>query len=380
MRLAAIFLSSTFLAACNVNSFLATEKQRDAIDLLLAEAQYEYDKGRFNDALTLANEAYVIDPTFEQTNVQLGFIYLGRSGVDIFSLSKNIINESDGEQTTGEETNSLFTTLSSVIGVDATEIDALSTEKTNSLSGIDIYLPKTASEARASESQVISDIDLAVQFLCPFVDETAKLVGDAELEDPRHAADVCAATTAPRYFDAKANFAWGLAHLGEAVAFYSVLFYTDPGESTANLLRGVNSLDANTEDTSAYLASINALTETVEAIFPTSSEEAASDSMLNAMFNNLETTSLAFGAAGAPRSFTKSIDKAITGVKNTSSEITNTAENSKALKAKLTKGLSRKLETQIESLGAGADIEELADICDQYSQINENAPLPDNCP
>ena len=364
------------LTACNINSVLVTEDQENAIDQLLAEAQYEYDKGEFDAALAKAEKAHAIDTSYEASNVQLSYIYLAKSGIDIFNFAKKIIEQEKDEGT--DKASQLFTTLSSVVGIDSNELSYLTSDETRTLAGVDISLPKSATEARVSASEIVANINKAISFLCPFVNDEAKLEGTSEdsLNDERHT--LCDSTEQPRGQSGKANFAWGLAHLGEALAFYSVLFFQEEGQADSNLERGVAGL-ALIDTPSEYANQISALDDTIDAIFPTDAE-ASANSMLNAMFNNLEATNRGFGAAGAPDSFTSSISKAIVDIQSKTEQLNSSVANSKALKSKLTKGLSKKLAKQIDDLPEGGSPEEVAEICSAFEEINEGATsLPSRC-
>ena len=288
MKLLELGICAGVLAGCNVNTALITEKQEKAIDQLLAEAQYDYDKGNYDEALEKAEEALAIDDRFEATNIQLSYIYLAKSGIDIFNFATKIIDQKKNEGS--DKASQLFTTLSAVVGIDSQQLEYLSRDESRTLSGVTIALPKSAPEARVSPSEIIGNINKAITHLCPFVDDSAKLQGDDALSDDRHSA--CASTTADRGQAGKANFAWGLAHLGEALAFYSVLFFQEDGQTNSNLERGVAGL-AEINTPSEYAAQITALDATIDAIFPTDPVESA-DSMLNAMFTNLEATSRGF--------------------------------------------------------------------------------------
>lgn len=360
------------IASCNANALLTTEKQKKAIDQLLAEAQYDYDKGDFDGALEKAEEALAIDENYEATNVQLSYIFLAKSGIDIFNFAKKIVDQEKSEGS--DKASQLFTTLSAVVGIDSTELSYLTTDQTRSLAGVDVNLPKSADEARSSQSEVVTNINRALSYLCPFVNDEAKLLGEGEssLSDERHSD--CEATGEPRAQSGSANFAWGLGHLGEALAFYSVLFFQEDGQTDSNLERGVAGLSQINNPTE-YAQQITALDDTIDAIFPTD-PQASANSMLNAMFNNLEATNRGFGAAGAPDGFTKSISKAIEDIKSKAEQLNSSVANSKALKSKLTKGLSKKLSQQIEEQSASASDEEIAEMCEAFENINEGAAQP----
>ncbi len=352
--------------ACNFNEVLVTSDQKEAIDQILNEAQYEFDKGRYDDALKMALKAYAKNPNYEDSSILIGYIYLSRAGLDIFSLSKGIIEEKDSKET--NKTASLFTTLAKIIGIDQTELSYLTQEDTAQVAKVEVYLPVLASEARESASSVITNINQAISYFCPFVESEARLDTDS-----RHTGDACPPSQLPLKKAGKSDFGLALAHLGEAIAFYSVLFYRDEGASEANIQRSVKALESRTSDVAAYSADIAALSSAIDAIFPTSGEDEA-DSMLSAMFDNLQITNQAFEAAGVPEDVSASISSVINDLKTGTQE---SAKNTQKLKAKLTKKISQDLSKQVEKINASE--EELQAICDNLSSISD-LPLPDNCP
>lgn len=361
-----IFTVWLLMTACNVNQVLVTSDQEESISGLLDQAKYEYDKGNYDEALSLAETAYDKNPAYESSSILLGYIYLSRAGLDIFSLSKGIIAEKDSNDT--NKTTSLFTSLANIIGIDQTELSYLTQDDTSQVANIDIYLPLLATEARDSESLVIENLNTAISYFCPFVDADARLETDS-----RHSEESCPPSTLPLKKAGQSDFGLALAHLGEAVAFYSVLFYTDDGETIPNLQRSVKALESRTSDVAAYSSDIATLSLAVDNIFPTSGDD-ESNSMLNAMFDNLQTTNNALGAAGVPDDISAAIGNVIEDLQEGTN---NGIKNTQKLKAKLTKKLSEDLSNQVESIEATD--EELAEICENLDTISDLS-LPDNCP
>ena len=175
-----LLILTFLLGGCDfsLTQYLATEEQKSTIEQLLLESEYEYDKGNYDDALSVAMEAYNINPDNEETSVQIGYIYLSKSGLDGFNLAEKLIEDNKENEGAGNtnKTASLFSNIAEVIGVDETEIELLSSgTQTSSGTGIIIYQPETASTARTSGSSIISNINLAIQYFCPFVSEESKL-------------------------------------------------------------------------------------------------------------------------------------------------------------------------------------------------------------
>ncbi|SMF66826.1 hypothetical protein [Pseudobacteriovorax antillogorgiicola] len=378
-RLLTLASCSFLISACDTNftQYLATTDQQESIEQQLIEAQYEYDKGNYDDALSAALDALAVNPNDEESSVTVGYIYLSKAGLDAFSLASRLIDNGESNQNTDNKTASLFSTIADVIGVTNTELQTLTTE-TQEVAGVSIYIPDTAGNVRETEeSQIVANFNNAIEYICPFVDESAKLLDGDDANDERHNETNCPPTAYERNFKGKANFALALAHLGEAITFYSVLFYTDADQTNPNIERAVEGIGDSTNNASAYLTQIDALSTAIDGIFPTGTD----DSMINAVFNNLEVTSRAFGAiAGLPDDVTKSITDAITDVKEKASTISGANANATAMKQKLTNDLSKKLARQIESLPAGSA--EIDDICTQFEEITDgdsSVRTPDEC-
>lgn len=378
LRMAPFFLLVPLTTSCdsNITQYLATEDEKNSMEQLIMESQYEYDQGNFDDALEVAQKAYNRNPASEEANIQLGYIYLAKGGLDIFSLASGLIEESESSAG-GDSTANLFATIGSVIGLTDTEIQLL-TSGESTLSDITVYNPSTVEEARNAGSSIVDNLNNSIQYLCPFVDESAKLLDDGSLTDSRHDATNCPPSEQTRTLSAKSNFGFALAHLGEAVAFYSVLFYADEGQEVSNLQRQVNAIGATAStNTAQYISDLQSLTTTIDAVFPTDTD--ADGSMLNAVFNNLEVTSRSFAAvAGLPSDVTSSVTSAITNVKSKTSEVSSATSNSSAMKESFTKDIAKTLTTQINSSTAtGSDLES---ICDSFTEITEGATKPSKCP
>jgi hypothetical protein len=180
-----------------------------------------------------------------------------------------------------------------------------------------------------------------------------------------------------------------LAHLGEAIAFYSVVLYDDKGTnakgvSGPNIQRVSSSLDQT--NVSKFLTDLTALSSAINKIFPTATADAA-DSMLNAMFNNLKVTSLAFAAmGGVPDSVTKSIDDSITNLEAKVSKVSTTtdkgatsdaAKQNAAIRNALTTSVATDLSKKIANLPTGQQTQ----ACELFRSINSDpAKKPSGCP
>jgi hypothetical protein len=137
---------------------------------------------------------------------------------------------------------------------------------------------------------------------------------------------------------------------------------------------------------SKFLTELTALTNAINAIFPTG-DAAAADSMLNAMFNDMKITSLSFAAmGGVPDSVTKSIDDSITNLEDKIAKISSTtdsgatsvaAKQNAAVRNVLTTQLADQLDNKIAALPA----EQKTQACELYKSINSDpAKKPAGCP
>lgn len=388
-RIALALGSAWLLTACgstNFNAFFTSEEQKKAQDQLRIQAQYEYDQGNNDKALEITADILRLNPYEEKTLILRSYAYLSKAGLDAFSLSKNLMDQADNKdtsETTGDATSDNLNQLASVIGLSDADFNELGTE--NNSTSTTLYYPKTRTEARASLSEIVSNIGAAVETLCPIIQAGAPK--DAT-KDPRHN---CEASPMELQGRAQSHFAWALAHLGEAIAFYSVVLYDDGAVGAdgkplgANLQRVSSSLNPN-GDVSTFLTELTALTNAINAIFPTGDAEAA-DSMLNAMFNDMKITSLSFAAmGGVPDSVTKSIDESITNLEAKIAKISSTTDSgatSDAAKqnAAVRNALTTQMADQLDNKIAGLEPTQKSQACELFKSINSDpAKKPTGCP
>lgn len=355
----------------SITQLLVTEDQKDSVEQLLVESKYAFDKGNYDDALSAALKAYGINPNDEETAISLGNIYLAKGGLDGLTLAKRLMeNQVDASSNPdADNTSLLFDTISGIVGINETEM--LNIADIDESTGVTLYFPNTATEARASASETIQNINLAISYLCPFVDDSAKTTVNSTIVDSRHD---CQGTTSVRNSPSRAHLTFALAHLAEAMAFYSVLFFKSEGEEIPNIERLADSLSTQTSDPVAYANGILSLANAVTQIFPEGAN--ATDSMLSAMFDDIEATNRSLSAiAGLPAEFTDSITNAVSNVREDLNENSTPAENSNAMKQSLTIKMTNKLFAQIESLGDAAT----PGICNNYRSITVSGVEPANC-
>lgn len=387
----------------NINSFFVAKGQKEAIDYLRFKSQAAYDKGDYEEALGFAKTAYDFNPSSEDTSVLLGYIHLSLAGIDTFQLARNMINLSKGVSCSAAATPtptptptptsaaapssaaSTLSSLSCVIGMDENELSVLVLDgnKTKTATGTEVLgdstlatfkslpvkLPKNATDARLSASKTVANIASAITYICPFVNDAAKAAGDI-----RHSAANCPPSTEIRRNGGKAHFLWSIAHLGEAIAFNSIVLYGPSG--TPNIINRATAMSATGASAlgiSAFLATIVEFSNVMEVILPST----GTDSMLNAMFNDLNATAGGFGQiAGIPDSVTKSIKDSIAALQATVTKGGDAASqaknNNSALKAQFTATAAKTLDTKITALAA-ADPAKFAaqktEICAAYKTI-----------
>lgn len=391
-KLSAILGTAALLSACgtNFNQLLVDKEQKEAVDQLVKEAQYEYDKGNFDKALSLTDKALGVNPYGENALVLSSYIYLSKSGLDGFNLSKTLIKNSEststtasGKAKTGDKTTDNFNTFKEVMNIQESDYPKMAEEDSiaTSTGDLTVYYPKTATEARAGGSTTLSYLNAAISTLCPVIDPSANYEEDT---DARHD---CQRSPYALQSRARSNFAWALSHLGEAITFYAVLLFDSDADGTPNIQEAIPA-QGEALSTSQLLTRFLQLNTAISTIFPTDEEDAA-DSMLNGLFANLKTTASSLGAIpGIPDDVTKSVNDSISDLDQKINAIgtagnTNPAENAatqnEAVKNALTTGMSSQLKTTIEQRSDELSPEEQTKACCVYRSINSTAEKPSTC-
>lgn len=369
-------------------SYIAEPTYSDNAVDLLSKARTHYDKGRYDDALTAAERAKELNPESEAIAVVLSSIHMAKAGIDSFQLVERMILNNSGESLIATNAASNLSSLSSLLGISSSEFSNLTLENnekdgvrgdpdTGLFKDLPVLLPKSAPDARATGGDTIYHIDQAIMALCPFVDESVKIIGEAG--DIRHNSEECSSLNKQEY-QGKSHFNWAFSHLTEAILFHSVVLYSPSGDE-ANLQKRADILD-NTDEvqsTSEYIAALNELVVVTDIILPTSIEETES-SMLLAMFNDLDAASRGLASLpGIPESITSGIIGSLEELKNQRSQIEgqSTGENdsSKALKGQLTESLSQEIGSQIKTKFETENLsdEEKEDICLAYDGISSES-------
>ncbi|MBQ47881.1 MAG: hypothetical protein CMP10_10530 [Zetaproteobacteria bacterium] len=383
------FVLLSFIASCssetNLFRYISIHDQKQGADLLISEAEHLYDKGKYQDALTLADQAKDYDPTSEKVAVVLGYIHLSLAGLDTFAMAKNA---SSGSSLTLAD-NTGLDGMASLIGLTEADYEAITLPNNEVTVGADtvkgapttgpfvdypVLLPKTAPEARLSAAKSVYHAALAVKAICPFVDEIVKVL-ETGVEDPRHTVDVCEPIEGTKFLKAKSHYLWSLAHLTEAIVFNKVVLYNPSGEGT-NLVRRSDAL-ANVTGIADYINGMKELSTAVDVILPTEAT-ATKNSMLTALFNDMEAATRGFSSIpGIPPSLTKSITDSMADINAQKAKLggaNDASTNAGGMKGQLTKGLSTSLQAQITARNAASPMSaaEKTEVCDSYSSISSD--------
>jgi tetratricopeptide (TPR) repeat protein len=392
--LLAIGLTSmtTACGSFNFNEMLAGKDEKESFDRLVQEAQYEYDKGRYDNALRLSDKALALNPNSEAPTILKSYVYLSKAGLDAINISRTLIVANEKDKTavpaasdpakTGDTTADNFNTLKTVLNLSETDYTAMSSGVENIGSpALPVYLPLSAGNARLGNSESLAYMNDAVETLCPLILENANPEDD---KDTRHD---CAKNAFAGAQKGRANFGWALAHLGEAITFYSVILYDSTGTGIPNLQAAIPKGELTAANASSFITTVNGLNKALNAIFPTDPIESAA-SMLNGLFGDLKTASTALSAIpGVPTEVSDSVQKSIkdldakiAAITATSAATTEASAQNEALKNSLTKGLATTMESKIESSEfTNLPQNDQDKACCVYRSMNATAARPTTC-
>jgi hypothetical protein len=374
----------------------APNTQHDA-GALLSRSRIRLDAGDYEGALRDAEASLTLAPDCGACAVQVGYCHLGVAGLDMFQLARKLIEKNEASDESGAELASTegsnasgqLTSLASLVGLGPDDYEAITLpgNRLGELEGapasgpfrdLPVYLPKNSAEARASDSPTLYHIARAAFVLCPFMPASVKILGDQP--DMRHAAESCQADEEIDKAGSNALFVWAVAHLVEAIAFHQVVLYTQDGV-TPNLQKRAAILESRSEIPSLteYVKAVKDLAAVVDIILPTDAS-AARASMLTAMFNDLQTVSLAFqNMAAVPADVSKGIVDAIAELQGQKDKIGSAGGSAEgkdqgavAFKDQLTEGMATELKKQISSKIDSGQLndQERTDLCSAYRQIS----------
>lgn len=383
---------TTACGSFNLNEILASKEEKESFDHLVQEAQYEYDKGRYDNALRLSDKALALNPNSEAPTILKSYVYLSKAGLDAINISKTLIvaNEKEKDTTTvatdetktGDTTTDNFNTLKTVLNLSTDDYTAMSSGVENiGDPALPVYLPLSADNARLGSSESLAYMNDAVETLCPLI------LANANPEDDKDSRHNCTKNAFASDQKGRANFGWALAHLGEAITFYSVILFDSTGTGIPNLQAAIPKGELTAANAGAFITTVNGLNKALNAIFPTDPIESAA-SMLNGLFADLKTTSTALSAIpGVPTEVSDSVQKSIkdldakiAAITATSAATTEASAQNEALKNSLTKGLATTMESKIQSAEfTNLSPENQTKACCVYRSMNAAATRPTTC-
>lgn len=377
----------------------------------LSRSEILFDAGDYQGALDAAEAAFALAPEQGRIATQLGYTHLGVAGLDLFHLARRMIEkQAEKKASTGHEANDLplvaegstststaeqMAAMADLVGLTADDYAAITLpgNRLGSLEGapasgpftaLPVLLPKTAPEARDSESATLGHIAAAVRVLCPFMEAHLKIQGDHRYND-----ESCAGEgegeegSRASVQDGKALFVWAIAHLVEALAFHQVVLYQPEG-GTPYLIKRSEALKEISQQGSilAYVTAIQELAAVMDIVMPTA-PEAARTSMLGAMFNDLEVVTRTFQSmAGIPPSLSGGIVGSLEQLKGQREKLETRPgqtegqdKNSVVLKDQLTAGLGKELKEQITKKSEAGELSaaEKSEVCAAYQSISSEA-------
>ena len=373
-----VFTGLYFLSSCNgtsLNSVFLTDDELSTNEQLSESKQY-YDEGDFDKAEEIALKVYNSNINKENAAILLSYINLSQAGFDPFALSKNIMSSSENDDSIDTEsgTSDGLLSMSEILNLQDSDYLAMS-ESEDNLGQYKIYIPNNDLDAiRANPELAIYHVNRAISFICPYMDTEVKLDGELGVDlDSRHITTEC--NKEENIASIKGHFAWSLAHLAEALVFYSLTMYSSEG-----LKPNITSYAENiqNEPPSQFVQSIGTLSSVIENVFPDSNGE----TMSGALFNDLETVNSTIGYMGntLPSSLRNGLKKVTASISTSLDkiqDINSGANASGEIRDALTKGISKQLSKAIESKGLTGD--DLSNACSALEGINSTAKLPSSC-
>lgn len=402
-RLAGVsqILGLLILVSCssstNVMGLIAKpQAQRDA-GALLSRSKILMDQGQYAEALDLAEHAFQLAPDCAACAIQVGYGHLSVAGLDLFQLIRKMLTKDSATADPPSfallaDSNAAgqLASLATLVGLQAEDYTAITLDgnRLGSLEGapssgpfrsLPVLLPKTAPLARESTSATLWHIAQATQVICPFMPDEVKLLGSGG--DIRHNDPSCQREGNTGELRANALFIWAMSHLVEAIAFHEVVLY-QPDGVLPNLQKRAALLEDKTIITSLveYIGAVKDLASVVDLILPTQAED-AEVSMLTAMFNDLQTVSLAFqNMLAVPPALSQGIIDSIQELQGQKDKISGSSSGQKdntsvAFKDQLTAGMANELQKQITAkIDAGQlSDKDKTDLCSAYRQISTQA-------
>jgi hypothetical protein len=373
-----IFTGLYFLNSCSgtsLNSVFLTDDELSTNEQLSESKQY-YDEGKFDKAEALALKVYNSNINKENASILLSYISLSQAGFDPFALSKNIMSSSEDDESidTDSGTSDGLLSMSKILNLKDADYLAMSASE-EQLGEYKVYIPNNNLEViRANPELAIFYVNKAISYICPYMDTEVKLDGELGVDlDSRHITSECNKDEA--ITSIKGHFAWSLAHLAEALVFYSLTMYSSQGIKPNVTLYSEN---IQNEPPSDFVQSIGTLSTVIENVFPDTNGE----TMSGALFNDLETVNgtISYMGNALPSSLRNGLKKVTASISKSLEKIQDISSGASAsgeMKNALTQGISKQLSKAIE--GKGLTGSQLSDACTALEGINGSATLPSSC-
>ncbi len=356
----------------NPNSVFVTEHDKNRIDVLLARAKVEQDRNKLPKAKFFALQAYNRNPNNTNAAELLASIYVSEAHLSLLSIASRIANDLNvtGSNATGASKNTkvldVLGVLADVVNLTEADYALLGTKEISTISyftGLDVILPfkpgtHTDSTTPRGSVNSLRKLNQAIALLCPFV-ETSITDG---INDSRYS---CAKVTDSKIGNhAQVHFAFGIAHLLEAIIFNAVIQYSNSGPVSANATKaGSNSnlyqrvlaiqnikisSTTSTEDAKKYADSIVLLVNDIKNILNFTD----SNSMLTALTVDLRVTQQALTSiVGFPPSMLAKIQGIQTTIQNSIDQVgktgTSVTNQSQAIQQQLSNQAITKLNSSI---------------------------------
>ncbi len=328
------------------NRIWVSPKDKARFDVLLIKAQACYDRGEFDDAAESAQAAYAFNSKSEKAAQLLAFSKLGQIGFDVPSLAQFLITISNTQNLAN-----LLLALKQLLNIREQDLLAMSTKKEVSTNlyfvGLDLYFPKTpgdytnTSDPRGSVPLLLK-MNEVIAVMCPFV--PADLRGSGA----RYA---CTDNTGFAVHPSQTLILYAMAHLAEAVAFNSLLFYSSNTQTStsatsdpltaSNLLQRINTFSKITSgDEDTIVGAFSEMATAYVAIVDPSVGSMESEILVDfsQVINAFKRIS------GLPSSVIGSLNTAmaqLTNIQTTSGEITQAQAYQKQITAKFSAAFSK---------------------------------------
>lgn len=396
-------------------------QQEAAFDVELAKARSYYNSGSTVLALEHAKKAASLNPDSEKAAMLLGYIYLELAEMSPYKIVAKLNEDksSDEEETssteTGEESNNenspeqneggdpsesnetqdessedkneessseSLGELTGIVGLTNAEFSLLGTIDVNDPS-LPIIIPSCAGEARNAVYK-LRMVNQAILAICKFVDKDI-LIG----EELRHR---CISNKNIRAHRSENHFLWAIAHLTEALTFYSVLLYSSDG-TASNLEKRSEKIELDIKNASnsiegiqTMITSLDSFATIIDSIFQLSGvcSEKHPQTQVVALVNDLISVSMAFSRLnGVPKSIVNKIEKAIkriNDIRKRTQGVAASKEQATSIKEDITKKMAKALDSAVGDLDPNnLSTEQKNNLCASLKSIGNSSDVNPLC-